>query len=152
MRRLTIAMSVLCLCMLALHAYAGDMGPTVGNLSAQEKQLWEAIKNGDMKTFAAGTDDDLLDLDAMGVMYDKKQLMDNFAKMKMTEYELSDFSVFALDKDCVVLTYKSTSTAVMDAKSMTIKVLNSTTYVGKGGKWRPRFHTETMIPEMAMTK
>ena len=147
MNRITIGIAVLCLCVISLTGFAADMGPSLDKLSAHEKSLWEAIKNGDMKTFSAGTSDDLLDLDAMGLTYNKQQLLDQLTKMKMTEYALSDFKVFALNNDAAVLTYVSNSTATMDGKTMSMKVQNSTTYVHNGGKWIPKFHTETMIPE-----
>jgi hypothetical protein len=150
MKRISVVLTVLCLCAFSIQAFAADMAPSVDKLSAHEKSLWEAIKNGDMKTFSAGTAEDLLDLDASGVAYNKKQAMDIFTQMKMTDYSLSDFSVTMLDKDCAVLTYKSTFTASMEGKTMTMKVLNSTTYVSHGGTWLPRFHTETVIPEMMM--
>ena len=150
MNRITIGISVLCLCVISLIGYAADMGPSVDKLSAHEKSLWEAIKNGDMKTFSAGTSDDLLDIDVMGMTLNKQQLMDQFAKMKMTEYALTDFKTFVLDKDAVVLTYQANSTGTMEGKTMTTKVLHSTTYVMHGGKWIPKFHTETMIPEHPM--
>lgn len=150
MKRISVVLSVLCLCVFSIQAFAADMAPSVDKLSAHEKSLWEAIKNGDLKAFSDGTAQEILDLDASGVVYNKKQLMDQFAKMKMTDYSLSDFSVTMLDKDCAVLTYKSSSTAVMEGKTMSMKVLNSSTYVSHGGKWLPNFHTETVIPEMMM--
>ena len=55
MRKISIVLSMLCLCILSLQAFAYDMGPSVDKLSAHEKMLWEAIKNGDMKAFSDGT-------------------------------------------------------------------------------------------------
>jgi Domain of unknown function (DUF4440) len=65
----------------------------------------------------------------------------------MSDYTLSDFQLFNLDKDTVVLSYMADSTATMDGKTMTTKVRHSTTYVNHGGKWMPKFHTETPIME-----
>lgn len=149
MNRFAIGVVALCLCVFSLNAYAADMS-MADKLGAQEKALWEAIKNGDMKTFSAGTAPDILDVDATGVIYNKQQIMDTFMKMKMTDFSLTDFNTFMLDKDCVVLSYKSTSTATMDGKTMTMNVTNTTTYVNQGGKWIPKFHTETMVPSMDM--
>ena len=146
MTRITLGLAVLCLCIISFQAFAADMGPSVDKLSAHEKSLWEAIKNGDMKTFSAGTSDEILDIDASGVIYNKQQIIDSFSKMKMTDYSLSDFKTYMLDKDCVVLTYTANSTITMNEKSMTPKTIDSTTYVQHGGKWIPKFHTETMVP------
>ena len=142
----TIILSVLFVFVLCFQVSAAS-APDVNALSAHEKSLWEAIKNGDMKTFSAGTSDELLDLDAMGMAYNKADVVKVLGQMKMTDYSLTDFQMFMLNKDAAVLTYKSTSTAEMEGKSMTLNVLNSTTYVNQGGKWLPKFHTETVIPE-----
>lgn len=150
MKRISVVLLVLCAFAFSIQAFAADMAPSVDKLSAHEKSLWEAIKNGDMMTFSDGTAGEIMDLDASGVALNKKQVMDQFTKMKMTGYSLSDFGVTTLDKDCVVLTYKSNSTVTMEGKAMSQNVLNSTTYVSHGGKWLPVFHTETVIPQMMM--
>ena len=151
MKRIITAITMLFLCVLSLQAFAADMGPSLDKLSANEKSLWEAIKNGDMKTFSAGTADDLLDIDASGAIYNKQQLMGVLSKLKVTDYSLSDFKMFTLDKDAVILTYTSNSTATMDGKTMTMKVTNSSTYIQHGGKWIPKAHTETpVMPAPAM--
>jgi hypothetical protein len=100
------------------------------------------------RKISLGSADDLLDIDVSGAIYNKQQIIEQFTKMKMTDYTLSDFKTFMLDKDCVVLTYISNSTATMEGKTMTGKNINSTTYCLHGGKWVPKFHTETMVPPM----
>jgi hypothetical protein len=145
MRKILFALLVLCVSMITYSGFAADA--MLDKLSANEKSLWEAIKTGDMKTFSAGLSDEIMDIDASGVVYNKQQLIDNLSKMKMSEYTLSDFQLFNLDKDTVVLSYMSNSTATMDAKTMTMKTRHSTTYENHGGKWMPKFHTETPIME-----
>jgi hypothetical protein len=145
MKQISIGLAVLCLCVLSLQAYADDR-EDVHNLAAHETSLWEAIKKGDMNTFSLGVYNELMDIDASGVVYNKQQLLDALGKMKMTDYTLSDFKTFKLDDDCVVLTYTSNSTATMDGKTMTMKAINSSTYVEHDGKWLPMFHSETIIP------
>jgi hypothetical protein len=147
MKRFNIGLVALCLCVLSLPAFAADMGASVDQLSAHEKMLWESIKTGDMKAFAAGVADDLMDVDASGVIYNKQQLIDALGKQKVNDYKLSDFSVFTLDKECVVLTYKTNLTATMGNKMMNMNLIEATTYVNNGGKWLPKFHSETVIPE-----
>ena len=145
MKQISIGIAVLCLLVLSFQAYAADR-EDVQNLSKHETMLWEAVKNGDMNKFSGGIDDDLLDIDMSGVIYNKQQLVDELSKMKINEYALSDFKTFKLDNDCVVLTYTSNSTITRDAKTMSAKAINSTTYCEVKGKWIPRFHTETMVP------
>ena len=145
MKKTVLILLVLCASMISIGAFAADA--MLDKLSANEKSLWEAIKTGDMKTFSAGLSDDILDIDASGLVYNKQQIVDTLSKMKMSEYTLTDFKVFSLDKDAVVLTYSSNSTVTMDGKTMTMKATNSSTYVSHGGKWMPKFHTETPVME-----
>jgi len=145
MKKILFALLVLGVSMISYSAFAAD--PMLDKLSANEKSLWEAIKNGDMKTFSASLSDDIRDIDPSGAVYNKQQLVENLSKLKMTEYTLSDFQLFMLDKDSAVLSYMSNSTGIMDGKTETMKVRHSTTYVNQGGKWMPKFHTETPIME-----
>ncbi|HEY7160253.1 MAG TPA: nuclear transport factor 2 family protein [Acidobacteriota bacterium] len=145
MKKILFALLVLCISMISYSGFAADA--MLDKLSANEKSLWEAIKNGDMKTFSAGVSDEIMDIDVTGVMYNKQQLIENLSKLKMSDYSLSDFQLFNVDKDTVVLSYISNSTATMDSKTMTMKNRNSTTYTNHGGKWMPKFHTETAIME-----
>ena len=145
MKKILLVLLVLCVSIITYKGFAADA--MLDKLSANEKSLWEAIKNGDMKTFSAGLSDEIMDIDAMGVVRNKQQLTENLSKMKMSDYTLSDFQLFTLNKDTVVLSYMSNSTATMDGKTMTMKARQSTTYVNHGGKWMPKFHTETAIME-----
>jgi hypothetical protein len=145
MKKIIFILLVLCVSTISYTGFAADA--MLDKLSANEKSLWEAIKMGDMKTFSAGLSDEILDIDMSGVIYNKQQIVDNLSKMKMSEYTLSDFKLFTLDKDAVVLTYTSNSTATMDGKTQTMKAQNSTTYTSRGGKWMPKFHTETPVME-----
>jgi hypothetical protein len=145
MKKILFALLVLCVSIISYTAVAADA--MLDKLSANEKSLWEAIKNGDMKTFSAGLSDEIMDIDPSGAVYNKQQLVENLSKLKMTDYTLSDFQFFMLDKDSAVLSYMSDSTATMDGKTQTMKVRHSTTYVNHGGKWMPKFHTETPIME-----
>jgi hypothetical protein len=143
MKKLLFALLVLCVSAISFNSFAADA--MLDKLSANEKSLWEAIKNNDMKTFSAALSDETMDIDVSGMVYNKQQLVDNLSKLKMSEYTLSDFQLFSLDKDAAVLSYTSNSTATMDGKTMTMKTRHSTTYVNHGGKWMPKFHTETPI-------
>ena len=146
MKKFIFVLLVICISMISYRAFAADA--MLDKLSANEKSLWDAIKSGDMKTFSDGLSDDILNIDGMGTAHNKQETVDMLSKMKMTDYTLSDFKLFTLDKDAVVLTYTSSSTATMDGKTQSMKALNSTTYTSHGGKWKPKFHTETPVMEM----
>src|SRR5262245_2578855 len=145
MKKILFALLVLSVSMISYAGFAADA--MLDKLSTNEKSLWEAIKNGDMKTFSAGLSDEIVDIDSTGTVFNKQQLVDTLSKLKMTDYTLSDFQLFNLDKDTAVLSYMSNSTATMDGKTETMKVRHSTTYVNHSGKWMPKFHTETPIME-----
>ena len=103
MKKILFALLVLCVSIISYTGVAADA--MLDKLSANEKSLWEAIKNGDMKTFSAGLSDEIMDIDPSGVVYNKQQLVENLSKLKMTDYTLSDFQLFMLDKDSAVLSY-----------------------------------------------
>jgi hypothetical protein len=134
-----------------VYAAEEDM---VTKLSAHEKTLWEAIKNKNWDAFSAGTAPELMDVDSMGTVMNKAQLLDNFKMFTMTEYTLSDFKTFMLDKDAVVLSYTADSSGVMNGQTEKTKVVHTTTYVKQNGKWWPKFHTETQVvtPPPAQTQ
>ena len=140
----TVALISIFFCVLSFHLYAADQD-LLTKLSANEKSLWEAIKNNDMNAFSAATASDLLEIDPMGTVMNKQQLIDSFKTFKMTDYTLTDFKVFTLDKNAVVLSYTADSSGTMNGQTMQSKVTHTTTYIMKDGKWWPKFHTETPV-------
>ena len=145
MKKIFFVLFVLCVSIISYSGFAAD--EMLDKLSANEKSLWEAIKNGDMKTFSDSLSDEIMDIDPSGAVYNKQQLVDNLSKLKMTDYTLSDFQLFNLDKDTAVLSYMSNSTATMDGKTETMKVRHSTTYVNHGGNGCRSF-----IPKLRSSK
>jgi hypothetical protein len=151
MKTCTTLLLILCLCLLSFSAYAADN--MLDQLSAHEKTLWEAIKNQKMDAFSAGTAPDIMDVDPMGVVMTKQQLMDSFKTLTITDYTLSNWKTFTIDEDAVVLIYSADGTATMNGQPVPMKVTHTTTYVKEGGKWWPKFHTETPIaPPPAQTQ
>lgn len=150
MKTICLIISAVCLCLVSVQGFTADQGVTVDKLSAQEKAIWETIKAKNWEAFSAATAPDILDVDASGAIFTKKQLIETLSKLTMTDFALTDFKTYSLDKDCVVLSYTSVSNFSFDGHPMTnVKVTNTTTYVNSGGKWWPKAHTETQVREMA---
>lgn len=150
MKTVSLIISVLCLCLVSLQGFTADQGAVVDKLSAQEKAIWEAIKAKNWDAFSAATAPDILDVDASGAIFTKKQLIDTLGSLTMTDFALTDFKTYSLDKDCIVLSYTSVSNGSFNGHPMVnVKVTNTTTYVNAGGKWWPKAHTETQVREMA---
>jgi hypothetical protein len=59
-------------------------------------------------------------------------------------FTLSDFSYMWLDKDTVLMTYKATQDATCGGTKIPDKVIASSIWQNKGGKWLSPFHQETV--------
>lgn len=146
MKTICLILSIFCLCLVSLQGFAADQSAMVDKLSAQEKTIWEDIKAKNLDAFSAAIAPEILDVDASGVVYNKKQLIEALGKLAMTDFTLTDFKTVSLDKDCVVLSYTSLVNGTFDGHPVVnSKNINTTTYVNSGGKWWPKAHTETRV-------
>jgi Domain of unknown function (DUF4440) len=136
--------SAISICLLSAFAFAADED-MVSKLSAHEKSLLEAIKSQNWDAFSAGTAPEILDIDPMGVVMTKQQLLDEFKKFTLNDYTLSDFKTFDLNENAVVLSYTADTSGTMNEQTMQMKVVHTSTYVKQNGKWWPKFHTETPV-------
>lgn len=146
MKTIYLILSVFCLCLVSVQGFAADQGALVDKLSAQEKAIWEDIKAKNFDAFSAAVAPEILDVDASGVIYNKKQLIEALGKLTMTDFALTDFKTVSLDKECVVLSYTSVVNGTFDGHPVVnSKNINTTTYINSGGKWWPKAHTETRV-------
>lgn len=61
----------------------------------------------------------------------------------VNNFSLSDFSYLWLDQDTVIMTYNATQDATCGGKKQPEKVVASSVWQKKGGKWLSPFHQET---------
>jgi hypothetical protein len=63
-------------------------------------------------------------------------------------FSLSDFSYMWLDKDTVVIMYTATQDATCSGKKQPDKVIATSIWQNKNGKWMSPFHQETAAEGM----
>jgi hypothetical protein len=125
----------------AAKAKGGDVSAT---LQANERAIWEAIKNHDGGAFLALVDKDGMGADMNGFSK-ASQRPDMMKDMDLRSYDLRDFNTMMVSKDAYVLTYTATVDASYKGRSMPpLPTFISTLYVKRGGKWLELYHQETM--------
>jgi hypothetical protein len=144
-----------CLLGLALLGLAGTASRAFGQtpdlaklreeLMAHERENWEYLKTRNraaMRHFLA--DDALLIFD--GARYDKREFIDDhMTNYRLDSYDIDpNYALRAISPDVVVLLYRVTSRgAVRFDRTETDKVLVSSLYVRRGGKWWSVLYQET---------
>jgi len=63
-------------------------------------------------------------------------------------FSLSDFSYIWLDDDTVMMTYNATQAGTCGGKEIPGKVVASSLWQKKSGRWVSPFHQETPMPGM----
>lgn len=152
MKTSTTLISVICLCLISVSVYGAEKDMLLEKLTAHEKSLWEAIKSKNMDAFSKATAPDILEIDPMGVVMNKQQLIDSFKQFTINDYTLTNFQIFMLDEDAAVLSYAADGSATLNGQTVPMKITHTTTYVEEEGKWWPKFHTETPIAPQTQTQ
>jgi hypothetical protein len=114
-------------------------------LKAKEQVGWQSWKDHNAKPVDEMTPDEAINI-ADGVVTKGKQkilsaTMSTACDVK--SFSLSDFSFLWLDKDSVVITYTATQDATCSGKKQNEKVIASSLWQRKSGKWVSPFHQET---------
>jgi hypothetical protein len=63
----------------------------------------------------------------------------------VNSFSLSDFTFRWVDKDALIVTYTANQDVTCGSKKQPGKVIASSLWVNKGGKWLSPFHQETAI-------
>lgn len=113
-------------------------------LTALDKQGWEAWKNRDGGFFQSFLSEDSIGVGATGVD-NKAQIIKDISgsSCEVKSYSLDNFKVVMLDKNTAILTYKGTQDATCNGKALPATVWASSIFVRRGGKWLAAFHQET---------
>ena len=118
-----------------------------------EKSLWEAWKNRDAKPFNEYATVDSINVNADGSVDRGREAMikdlSNPA-CTVTSFSLSDFSYLWIDRDSVIVTYTGTVDGACDGHKLPTKVIASSVWSSKGGKWVTAFHQESPAAASAM--
>jgi hypothetical protein len=119
-------------------------------LQSKEEAGWQAWKDHNAKPVEASFTDDSISIADGGVFKGKQQVLKSITDSRcvVNSFSLSDFSYMWLDKDTVVMTYAATQDATCEGKQQAAKVLATSIWQKKGGKWLSPFHQETETGSM----
>ncbi len=94
--------------------------------------------------------DDVVNIADGMVEHGKQAIMKDLSSgaCAVNSFSLSDFSFQWVDKDAVMMTYTATQDATCNGKKQPGKVIASSLWVKKGGKWISPFHQETTAEGM----
>jgi uncharacterized protein (TIGR02246 family) len=109
---------------------------------AQERAGLEALRTGDLKAFADSTADDAVFVDAAGPA-GKEQVMKNVAGFQLREYTMTDVRFVVLSSDSGLIVYRAAEAGTSHGKEFAAKVLVSSLWVKRSGKWQCVFSQET---------
>ena len=150
MRMALVSVVVLAVLMSAVPLCA-ESNPAVENsLKAKEQAGWQAWKDKDPKAFADMITDDVVNIGDGSVDRGKQQILKNLSSgvCAVNSFSLSDFAFQWVDKDAVMMTYTATQDVTCNGKKQPGKVIASSLWVKKGGKWMSPFHQETTAEGM----
>ena len=114
------------------------------SLMAMEKAAWDAFAKGDGKFFETFLTEDGMVMSDMGTA-DRAQLVKDISTKPcdVKSYSFSNYKVTMLDPNVALATYEATQSGTCGTQAMPPKVLASTVFVKRKGKWLGAFHQET---------
>src|SRR6266481_5308747 len=111
---------------------------------ADEKLVWDAIKNKNSDAFAALLAPDSVELEADG-FYDRAASVKSVSMFDSSKFELSDWKSAKIDADAAFVTYLVTPPAAPNMGPER----HSTVWVNRNGKWVALLHVGTPVAKPA---
>lgn len=113
-----------------------------------EKKYWQAMKDQDLDTMLALSDDPCIVAGAQGfASVDKKSLAEMMKAPNYTlhNYEIGDdYQVRILGEDTAIVAYKVREDLTVDNEPLSFEAAESSTWVRRDGKWLCALHTEAL--------
>jgi uncharacterized protein (TIGR02246 family) len=137
---------------LAVLALAGPAAraqePLRDELMALERASWQALKERDRAALRRLLADDALLIFSDGTRYDKREMLDYLTNYRLDSYRIEPtYAVRRLGPTVAALLYRVTARgAARFDRTTTDKVLASSLYVRRDGRWRSVLYQETPLP------
>jgi hypothetical protein len=143
--------ATVCVPLIAAVAIAGSATSQPSKPTKLESELrsvlrerWAALARNDATAFGAFLDEDVLIPD-LGLVYDKKTLIERAGTLKETSSEPRDVHVNGY-KDAAVMVYRTTSHVPFAGQEFTEELRIVETYVKRNGRWLLTARAESEIP------
>jgi len=148
MRRLVLTAMVLAVALSGVELFAQASSATEKSLEAKEQAGWQAWKEHNAEPIKDTVPENSIDIADGTVTKGTQQILHGIASHDCTvnSFSLSSFSYMWLDKDTVLMTYTATQDATCSGKKQAGKVIASSLWQKKAGKWVSPFHQETEVP------
>ena len=145
MRRISLAALGFALLFSGSSLYSQTNASVEKALEAKEQLGWQSWKDHTSTPVAAFTPDDVINIADGAFARGKEKVLNQMSSggCDVRSFALSDFAFLWLDKDTVLMTYTGTQDATCSGKKQAGKVIASSLWQRKGGKWMSPFHQET---------
>jgi hypothetical protein len=129
-------------------AQPADPAALLTTLMALEKGSWQYVKDKNVAGLQNYLADDGLLIFGDGSRHGKAELVKALADFRLDSFTIDPKAeVKVWTPDVATLLYRLTYTSAMkDAKAVTLKVASASTYVRRNGKWWSVLYQETPIP------
>ena len=112
---------------------------------AQEKAIWDTIKNKNYDAFAAQLANDQIEVGSEGV-FDRAGTIASVKDFEPTELTFSDWKFLSIDKDAMVITYMVAVKGKYKGQDLKPESLRaSSAWVNRDGKWLAIYHQSTPV-------
>ena len=113
-------------------------------LEKMERQAWDAFGRGDGKFFDGFYSSDAAQIDPNGIMTRKEAIAAISTKpCELKSYSFNNFKVTMLNATTAFVTYAATQDATCGGQKVPEKLLASSVYVKRNGKWQGALHQES---------
>jgi hypothetical protein len=114
-------------------------------VTAREKQLWDALKNKDLEAFGKMLASELVYVSGDGA-HDKAATLNGLKGFVPTEVTFSDWKTVTLDDDAVVVTYTIDAKGTTGGQPLPPGLLRaSTAWVKRGAEWMAVYHQDSPV-------
>ncbi len=145
MRRILLVALGFVLLLPGLKLYSQTNAGVEKALEAKEQLGWQSWKDHNAKPVENMTPEDAIDIADGNVARGKQQVLQGISgpDCNVKSFLLAGFSYLWLDKDTVLMTYTATQDATCSGKKQAGKVIATSLWQRKAGKWVSPFHQET---------
>ena len=117
----------------------------LNELTALEKQSWEATMKDDTKFFEAFLADETTGVLADGSVIGREQILKNLDELHVKKYTMGKTTLVRISEDAAMILYPASYEAVHKGVEERFSAVNSSAlYVRRGGKWKQLFYQETV--------
>ena len=145
MRRIPLTAIGFALLLSGVQLYSQTNANVEKALEAKEQAGWQGWKDHTSKPVEAMTPEEVINIADGTVARGKQQVLHEIASSgcDVNSLSLSHFSYMWLDKDTALMTYTAKQDATCSGKKQAKKVIATSLWQKKNGKWVSPFHQET---------